>query len=518
MLKGTDTDSFALKRRALRVMFLFGLFFGMTAAHAAGVCIAGDLNQLKACAGNLSSYDGISLSAEMECNGTDCCGSNSGAVVSINGLSGKFLEGNGHRIHRTASQRVCPVVAISQSSGITVRNIVLDEALEAPPCTPTDNCSATIDVSGSSSVTLDYVDVRYGKAYVIHAWGVNGFVVQNSSVLDAGIIGIYVGHDDWAPSRKIGIYNSSIIASRTNGIAIESANGDQDGDNAIVGNVIQGNHWHGLWQDSAGGIYPGGQVYLAMANHLIVKDNSIGNGFCDNCVHNTIGGVELGDSGHPNSVRSIQFVNNLIYNQSGPAAYVNAGVAIDGSISFTGNRSVSNGYGLTVPNAALSNNINVPVRVSMDWEQPGSWPAGWSTWQQCSSGAQIVRWCPGSGEAMEGNCALRVMTSTTSCNDGWQGIWTQGAYQKVSPGTTVYLSGWRRNGSLSGKVCLTFQNASGTEIGMTCSEFGPVAQWRYQGIPIVQAVAPAGTVTVAAKFGLTSANGTADLDSFKLAW
>ena len=505
-------------RQGSRVLYSLVLLFGMAAVHAAGTCTAGNIAQLRACADNLSSYDGIALSADMVCTGADCCAGNGGALIGINGLSGKVFDGGGHKILRQANQRTCPAVGISQASNVTVRNAVFDEDLNAAPCDPTDNCVSTVDVSGSSNVTLDTVTVSNGKAYVVRGWGVNGFMVRNAAVLNAGIIGIYVGHDDYAPSYKIGIYNSSIIGSRTNGIAIESANGVQDGDNAIVGNVIEGNHWHGLWRDANGAIFPGGQLLIVMANHLLVKDNSIGDGYCDTCGPNTIGGIELGAAEHPNALHHIQVVNNLIYNQTGNAAYVNQGVNLDSSTSFTGNRSVSNGDVISAPHATLSGNAELPTKLPLTWETPDSWPAGWSTWQLCSSGAQVVRWCPGAGEAMGGQCALRLMTASTSCNDGWQGIWTQGAYNPVNPGTTVYLSGWRRNGSYTGKVCLVFQDGTGTETGATCRDYMPVDQWRYQGAPIVQATAPAGTVTFAVKFALNSAYGVADLDNFKVAW
>jgi len=509
-------DVILLKGR--RTLCLLALLSGLGAVHAATMCSAGNVAQLRACADNLSSYDGIALSADMTCTGSDCCAGTGGALIGISGLSNKVFDGGGHRIVRQANQRVCAAVLINQSSNITLRNTAFDDDLSAAPCDPSDNCASTIDISGSSNVMLDKVTVSNGKAYVVHAWGVNGFTVQNSSVLNAGIIGIYVGHDDYAPSSRIGIYNSFVIGSRTNGIAVESANGLQDGDNAIVGNLIQGNHWHGLWRDANGAVYPGGQLLIVMANHLLVKDNTIGDGYCDSCGPNSIGGVELGAAEHPNGLHNLQFVSNLIYNQSGNAVYANSGVVTDSSIGFSGNRSVSNGFGIAVPNATLTGNTELPTRVLLDWEAPGSWPNGWSTWQLCSSGAQVVRWCPGAGEAMEGQCALRLMTASTSCNDGWQGVWTQGAYQHVSAGTTVYLTGWRRNGSYAGKICLVFQDGAGAETGATCRDYGSVDQWRYEGTPIIQATAPAGTVTFAVKFALNSPYGVTDLDNFKVTW
>lgn len=482
-------------------------------ANAAGSCTASTLAELKGCAASLGSYDSISLTADIACSGASCCGNNNAPLIDIQRLSNKTLFGNNHRITRGDNQRVCPALLIHDSQNIRIQEVVFDEDAADAPCEVTDDCPNTIRVSDATDVSLSSIDVVSGKAYVIYAWHVDGMELRDSLLINSGIIGFYVGHKDYGNSTRVKVLNSTFVETRTNAIAIEGVTGSQADDNQIVGNRLVGNHWHGLWTAPTG-VYPGGQMLIAMADHLVIRDNIIGDGFCENCERHAVTGIELGMPNRPDSLQHIELTNNLVYNNHENSLYLNQGAKADATIRIVGNRLVNNGAAPAVSGAYFASNALLPTRAFLGWETA---PTDWTSWQLCAAGSQVVRWCPGSGEAMDGQCALRMINQGASCSDSWRGVWTQGLYRAVGPGVKVYLSSWSRNGSSwTGMTCLVYQNSSHGELGQTCQNLSTEAVWRYGADPLIEATTPAGTAYVAVKFGATS--GIVDVDNLRLTW
>jgi hypothetical protein len=497
------------------------LFSAFMAAGLPGLaygtsCDAGTVADLKECVATLSNHESIRLTSDVVCSGSDCC--NLGQpLVRIASQANKVLEGQGHTIRRTSNQRFCPVIEIANSDRITVRNLVVDEG-HGPPCEVADNCTSSVSVRYSRDVSFNNVEVLNGKGYVVHLWGVDGFDMFQSGIFNAGIIGFYVGHEDFAPSYRIRLRDSYFVGARANGIAIEGARGMQVGDNLISGNVIQGNHWHGLWTASPGVIHPGGQLLIAMGGQMAIRENVIADGFCENCARHAVGGIELGTSSHPTGVRVLEISNNAIYNNHESPMYLNEGASLDGSVRVLANRLTNNGSRHSVPGAMMSGNTERLTRHFEGWESLGSWPASWSIWKHCSADAQAVRWCPGTGGVMDGQCALRMITAQQSCKDGWQGIWAQGLYQSVLPGANVQLSTWTRNGGYEGRACIVFHSDTFVELAKECRDISADSIWRFVAAPMVEAVAPPGTATVSVRLGVTSQSSVVDFENIRLTW
>lgn len=481
-------------------------------------CNANSVASLKSCVQNIVNYDEISITTNITCNGADCCGTNYAPFLDIiNGKNNKTIRGNGYTITRRDNQRLCNALRLVNINNITISNLNFDEDSADGPCAVGDSCKETIYLYNADSITMDNVKVKNGKAYVVYVWGSDYFTFRNSQITNAGIIGLYVGHIDYAPSRYLSVTGSLFADTRTNAIAIEGVTGMNANDNIISGNTFLRNHYYGLWND-CGGICGGGQIYIAMADHLLVQNNTIGDGFCRNCIQHAVFGFELGYPGRAYALRNVTILSNKVYDQHKYAACLVTGSTIDSTVQLNYNTFVNNGAGITAPGSSQTGNIVKNTRVFRSWESSTVWPSGWNTWQLCSTGASIVRWCPGPSEAMDGNCVLRMMTSSLSCNDGWQGIWTQGMYNSVGPNQKVYLSNWSRNGSIwTGKTCLVFLNSSYQELGQVCKDH-TLDSWMYDPDPFIEAVTPTGNAYVAVKFGATAANGYVDLDNARLAW
>jgi hypothetical protein len=190
-------------------------------------------------------------------------------------------------------------------------------------------------VNTSADVRLENVHVYFGKGYVVRAWGTDGFAFVHSSVSNAGVIGLYVGHFKFGPSRRVAITDSIIARSRTNGIALVGADGASPADPVLVANnILVNNHWHVLWPSSAvpGGIAGGGQLLVADGKNIRVSGNLFADGNCDFCnPTHAMTAIEIADQAAPSGgVQGLTIDHNIMVNGVGVAIYQNQGMLASG--------------------------------------------------------------------------------------------------------------------------------------------------------------------------------------------
>lgn len=312
-------------------------------------CEIADITSLKRCFDAPSSFDQFSLERDISCaSASDCCGANNAPLMHLESISHRTIEGNGHVIHRGPGALACKAISINNSSDILINNITFDEGKDIPPCELiVKDCPSTIDVNESQRVRIDDTHIYFGKGYVVHVWGTNGFVYVNSSLSDSGIIGLYVGHYKYAPSKNVVIADSVIAHSRTNGVAIQGASGTNSSNPVLVmNNIFVGNHWHGLWPVPGvpHGITSGGQVLVGDAANIRLTGNIVGNGVCGNCnpVGQQVSGIEIGDDTQLRpGVFNIQLDHNYLYSDHGTAFYQNPGTRVS-ELTIESNRIAGN--------------------------------------------------------------------------------------------------------------------------------------------------------------------------------
>jgi len=242
-----------------------------------------------------------------------------------------------------------------------------------PGCRVADKCPRMVHIRNSVNVTLDGVHVSNGKGYNVYIDGVDGFTFHNSSIVNAGILGLYVGHGDNYSSR-VAVTNSLFTDVQTNAVALLGVGGSVT--NIVSNNTFIRNHRFGHWAVNPKfgiGMTGGGQVYIARAENVLIEGNRILDGYCENCfISNTnrtgIHGIELGEP-HRVSLSSIRVTENLISNNDGSAIYLNEGNGIDSSIFIGGNTLINNTD--SVPqslhvNGAIRGAPDQPARVA-EW-------------------------------------------------------------------------------------------------------------------------------------------------------
>ena len=548
-----------LKRNLAAVFLVLAsvlLCCGTSRAYAATYpCNAGTIAQLKECVSGLDYYSQqeIILTADMTCSTlSECCGPNNGPLIDLNNRRGKTIRSASSTqiftLKRMAGQSTlnkdtnkdelptCHVISGSGASNIVIKDLILDESSAVAPCSveeydnKNNKCKETVLWNGASNVTMSNVKVRNGKSYVIRVDNTNGFTLANSEISDSGIIGLYVGTKSpgMNMSQNISITNNTFLRTRTNALAIEGVTGSQK--NNISGNTFSGNHWQGLFLNKALNVWSGGgQVFLAQGDNIDFYNNVISDGYCSNCYENFVDGIEIGEPSQPYyPLKNTTIRNNTIYNNHDDAIVVPtwAQIQIDNTVVISNNYMYNNKVRfptgdpvnpLHVDKATQTGNIVKDVIKEVTWENSIDFPSGWNSWTTCMTG-QAVRWY-GGADAKQGSYALRMMTGPLTCgtSGAGEGVWIQGLNTPVTPGTTVYVNNWTRNGAWNGKICLAAINSSFVEFAGTCQSFAKDA-WQYNGDPLLQFTMPAGTKYFQVKIGLQSPNAYADLDSLRVAW
>lgn len=287
-------------------------------------CPIHDLASLAACFDKAGSVDIFRFTADITCGtATACCPAGARGLMRLQGVRGKIIDGGGHRLRRSAGQALCPAIQVQAAQDVLIDGLTLDEDAATPPCSLAQkDCAATIRIQSARNVRIDSTRIYAGKAYVVFVWETDGFALARSTVADAGIIGVYVGHFQHGESRNVVIADSIIARARTNGLALQGAVSDDPARPVVVlGNSFTGNHWHGLWPTAKGGVTSGGQVLVADGRNIRVAGNLIADGRCGNCVPaQTVVAIELADEGPPPAgVNGLAIAYNILLNGAGTA-------------------------------------------------------------------------------------------------------------------------------------------------------------------------------------------------------
>jgi hypothetical protein len=565
--------------------------------QAVGTCNASNIATLKSCLANLATYDTIAFTADITCTGTDCCGVDLGynrSLIQIISQFSKTIEGNGHTLTRQDMQRSCGAVYVAGTSNtITIRNLTIDDYandtdLEGKPCPSEADgeilcgrtspeacvladtnhyCVDTIRLNApAANITMDHLTIRNAKATAVAVWNRDllsdggtvwapvNFSFTSSQILGAGALGIGIGPNltpsDSIPSR-VTISDSIFTDIRVNALAIGSMVGTSTSRNQITNNTFYNNHTHGLYTCCETGqtwpacdICGGGQVYLGALNYTNVQNNTIRDGYCDNCLLNgtaknphTVDAIELGLSDPTcgtNCVHDVTITNNTIRNNHRVAVYLNAGTTLTSTTTITNNTVTNNQAFLAalgnVGSAVVSPNTVRDVKLEFGFEGDPSVPwvlePGWTQGVVCgtldfTTGTHAVRWCdPWVIGPMEGHCVLRMMTATiTNCpTTDYRGLWVRSPAATVPAGKQIFVDTWSRNGGVwFGRYCLEFYSASNALLGQACPSMN-YDTWVYNPDPPLQWFAPAGATSAKIRYILTSSNGFADIDHTRLTW
>jgi parallel beta-helix repeat protein len=297
----------------------------------ADTCVMSDTATMRDCFRNPSAHERFVLAADVTCTrAADCCADGGRALMTLVGGDNKTIDGQGYRFSRMAGQKSCPALLLHNLKGITVRNLTVDDGQAAPPCKLSDKpCAPAVDIATSSNVLLDGLKVSWANGYAVQIWNVQGVVLRQSAITDAGIIGVYIGHYRYGGSSNVTIANNTIERSRTNGLVVQG--GD---DVSIEGNTFIGNHWHGLWPVPRvqGGITPGGQVLIAAGQRIIISGNKFDGSNCGNCrPSNFVPAIEVGESAEAPGVQGLKLSANLFCHKGeGFAVWQNPGSKVTG--------------------------------------------------------------------------------------------------------------------------------------------------------------------------------------------
>lgn len=325
----------------MRLLLLAALAFfawaAPTSAQPAPACEANTLPTLRACIAGAQPGARIALTQDITCRGVQECCPGGAAPLRLTGTQSLTLDGQGHTFRRTAGQRACQAVVIRNAPALTIANLTFDEDRAAPPCELADKpCPFTLDIGNTRGLTLDRVRVLWGKGYVVRIWGGADIVVRHSEIADAGIIGLYAGHFKYGPTTNILIENSRFLRARTNGVALQGADG------AVVRNTrFEGNHWHGVWPvpHIPGGITNGGQLLFAQGTGMRAENNTFASTDCTNCTPNPlVTAIEIGEGKDSPGVSNLAITGNRICNtRPGWAIYHNPGSS-PGTATVANNR------------------------------------------------------------------------------------------------------------------------------------------------------------------------------------
>jgi len=460
-------------------------------------CIASSVSTLRDCVARANSIQRIDLDRDIRC-GSNCC-PNGGALLRFNGTNSLELNGHGHRLTRAAGQRQCSLLEASNASNIQVVDLHLDDDQSVAGCQVADNCARMVHVKHSRNIRFLRTHISHGKGYAFYVQGTNGFSFEQSSLSNSGVLGMYIGHGNDA-STGVRIQQSRFIDNQTNGLALLGVVGQSVSDNVVADNLFIRNHRRGQWQVApqyGSGFTGGGQLYIAEASHVTVRNNTVKDGYCDNCYvqrknRSGVSGIELG---RPNqrSLKHIEVRDNLVVNHDGFGISQNANSGLGSDVKLIGNTLFNSTSGEHVSGASKSGNRVLNTQRFDSFEASNSVGSDYRGNTNCSSQGSVARVC-GAGSRF-GNCAVQLKLADSNCGDVQAEL--TGPAVSVRPGRTVVASGWVSNPM--GQWCLVFTDSSGNSLGERCQSLSNVVTSSVQnfvGLPTLQSQAPANTARV----------------------
>lgn len=479
-------------------------------------CIARGLGDLISCVRNASAYQRIDIAQDISC-GSNCC-PNGGAIVRLDGVQNLEIAGHGHRILRKDNQRQCSLLDMRNASNITVNNIRLDDDKTVSGCRVTDNCPRMVHIRSSKNIRFNKADISHGKGYAFYVQGTNGFKFENSSLTNSGVLGMYIGHGSDA-SSNIQITHSSFIDNQTNGLALLGVTGSSRSSNLVANNLFARNHRRGQWEvlpKYGSGFTGGGQVYVAQASNVTVRDNIVRDGYCSNCFvqrrhRSGVSGIELG---LPNraSVQNVDITGNQILNHDGFGISQNSNSGLS-NVQVRNNLLFNATDGEHLSNAQKSGNREINTQHFESFESGNSLGGQYQSAVNCSASGSVTRRC--GAESRFGQCAVQLKLGGADCSDVRAEI--TGPRINVREGQRAVADGWVNNPN--GTWCLVFRDASGNRMGEQCRDLSQADSSGVQsfvGLPHIDARAPNGSHSVQVRVINRRANSSMILDDIKL--
>lgn len=476
-------------------------------------CVASNMSSLRSCLQNANAYEQIDFQNSIQCT-NNCCPSG-GALMKLHGVHNLQIVGHGHRLMRSSNQRQCSLLDIENSSNIQFASLILDDDQSVAGCQVTDRCPRMLHIKRSSNIAFNDTHVKHGKGYTVYVQEVNGFKFEHSSLENSGVLGMYIGHSGKV-SRNIQIQHSLFADNQTNGLALLGVTGSWLGENRVENNVFVRNHRRGQWlvaPQYGSGFTGGGQLYVAEANNVTVNNNTLLDGYCDNCyVQRTyrsgVTGIELGIPNKP-TVSNVEITNNRVINHDAKGISVNNNSAVNSSVRIANNTVLNNTKSFSVHGAALSGNTEASTQAFYSFETGNAIDSTVS----CSAGGSVARQC--GIESRYGNCALQLKLNNADCS-GTNAEFNSGQ-TTVSAGKQVVATGWV-NGS-AGQWCLIFKDGSANHVGSHCKSISDSHKsniQNYVGLPALEATSPAGARSVQMRVQLFSPNTQIRVDDLKL--
>ena len=284
-------------------------------------CTVNSIAELRSCVETASLYDLIDIRSDMHCSGGNCC-------FSLTGQDNLIISGGGNTLTRTVQQKHCPLLTVTNSTDINLINWTLDDELSLAGCEVSQECPNHIRVNNSERVSMRNVHVHNSKAYAVYLNGVKDFAFEYSSIVNSGILGLYVGHAD-NYSTGVRIENSIFRDIHTNAIALLGAR-----DVSVTNNELVNNHRFAMWPVApqfGGGRTGGGQLYLARTQRTTVEGNTITYGNCPNC-RGGVHGIEVSEPNRHSVFQTVVRDNTISSDHTGQQIYINQGAVIDLSL------------------------------------------------------------------------------------------------------------------------------------------------------------------------------------------
>ena len=480
-------------------------------------CIARDTQGLLACVRNANAYRRIDFANDIQCDG-NCC-PNGGALLRFDNVQNLEVAGHGHRLLRSAGQRQCGLLDITNAANLQINGLRLDDDQQVSGCQVGDNCPRMVHIKSSSAISFTDSHISNGKGYAFYVQGTNGFRFERSSLHNSGVLGMYIGHGNDA-SSNVQILQSTFSDNQTNGLALLGVTGQSITSNLVAENLFVRNHRKGQFAVEpryGSGFTGGGQLYIAEASDVTVRNNIVKDGYCDNCFvqrrnRSGVSGIELG---RPNqrSLSNVEVSNNTMLNLDGFGISQNANSSLTQNVSILNNVLLNTTSGEQVTGARKSGNRILNTQNFDSFEDASDLGGRFQGAVNCSANGSVSRQC--SGETLFGQCAVQLQLGSSDC-DGAQVLLT-GPKISISAGQTVVASGWVR--SPVGQWCTVFRDASDRVISEECKNLHDVGISTVQpfvGMPTIEASAPGGSASVQLSVVHRQAGATMWLDDLKL--
>jgi len=479
-------------------------------------CIARDMGSLLSCVRNANQYQRIDMAQDIACS-SNCC-PNGDALVKLDGTQNLEFNGNGHRLLRTSDHRQCGLIDINNALNVGVKNVFLDDDKRVNGCQVDDRCPRMVHVRSSNNIRFDQAHISHGKGYAFYVQGTNGFEFENGTLHNSGVLGMYIGHGNDA-SSNIRISGSTFSDNQTNGLALLGVRGSSITSNLVSNNVFVRNHRRGQWAVApqfGTGFTGGGQLYIAQAANVTVRDNVVRDGYCENCFvqrknRSGVSGIEIG---LPNkaSVQHVEVSGNMVTNQDGFGISQNANSALS-DVRILNNQLLNTSSGEHVSGAQKAGNRVINTQRFDSFEGSNDVGSVYQGSVSCSANGAVSRRC--GAQSRFGQCAVQLKLGSADCSSIKAEL--LGPSIAVRDGQSVVADGWVQNPI--GRWCVIFRDGSGNKLSEQCKNIRDAQRSDIQsfvGMPGIDARSPAGSRSAQLSVTHSQVGESMMLDDLKL--